>query len=68
MDIEMDLDLYNVIYMLFDSAMFWLAVIFIIALSLLPDVILTVLVRYIRPTELHKAQVTKYLSSRHNNP
>jgi phospholipid-translocating ATPase len=59
MDIEMDLDLYNVIYMLFDSAMFWLACILIIALSLLPDVILTVLSRYIRPSELHKAQMMR---------
>ena len=63
MDIELDLDLYNVVYMLFDSAMFWLACILIIALSLLPDVILTVLARYICPSELHKAQVIRNIAT-----
>ena len=54
---ELDLEMYRVIYMLFSGAPFWLALILITWLALLPDMLFTVISRAWNPTGIDKCQV-----------
>lgn len=53
---EVDLDLYNIIYMLFESGSFWCAFILIIWAALLPDILFSVLVRAWSPKYIDRCQ------------
>jgi len=54
---DIDLDLYNIIFMLLESASFWLALILITIVALLPDILFTVLLRAWMPNETDRCQV-----------
>jgi len=56
-DMELDLDLYDVIFVLFDATMFWGASVIIIVIALLPDIIGTVLFKYFKPTKSQQLQM-----------
>ena len=62
-DMELDLDMYRVIYMLFDAAPFWLALILITWLALLPDILYTVLTRAWAPNGIDEYQVCFIINS-----
>jgi len=56
-EMDIDLDLYNIIFMLLESASFWLALILITIVALLPDILFTVLLRAWMPNETDRCQV-----------
>ncbi|XP_066929021.1 phospholipid-transporting ATPase IF-like isoform X2 [Clytia hemisphaerica] len=58
---DIDLDLYNIIYMLFNASSFWFALILISVVALLPDILFTVLLKAWAPSELDRCQVTNPL-------
>eukprot|EP00794_Sanderia_malayensis_P011228 gene11228-12407_t len=55
-NMDYDLDLYDVIYMLMAAASFWLGMLVLVFVALLPDIVGMALARYFAPTGIQQAQ------------
>ena len=58
-DLQLDLDLYQIIFMLMKSAPFWFGMFVTIVVAVLPDILGTIICRQIIPSNIQKAQVCR---------
>ena len=61
-NLELDLDLYKIIYFLMVSPAFWFGLCVTIVMAVLPDILGTIISRQFAPTNIQKAQVCLYFS------
>ena len=56
-NLDLDLDLYQILYMLMYSPAFWFGMFITIVMAVLPDILGTMICRQVIPTSIQKAQV-----------
>ncbi|XP_065055666.1 phospholipid-transporting ATPase IF-like isoform X1 [Rhopilema esculentum] len=65
-DMQLDMDLYQIIYMLMKSAPFWFGMIIFVILAVLPDILGSITSRHLIPTDIQKAQDEEKDSHHHS--
>ena len=60
-NLELDLDLYKIIYLLMRSPAFWFGMLVTVVMAVLPDILGTIIARQIIPTNIQRAQVRLHI-------